>query len=314
MMKVWTVLLAWSVVLLSFISFATASDHQQAIAYFNKACRLQGDPNDAVVLSTKEKLYKKAIELWPEFPEAHNNLGDVYERQGRFEEAIAEYKKAIKFAPKTAYPYFGLGDVYFKTGQYKKAMIWYKKGLKYDSNDQVTLRRVHAIKEIIKSKMIKARTIVEILSHTRGVRDEVSITFGETLIPFDFNEYKIREDAKAQLNELGKALREMFFSTQAIAGVEYDKREERHFLIEIAGHTDIRGSDEYNLWLSRMRAKAVADYLVRNFGIPRDRLLVRGYGEQRPICPEGASEIKETPCNALNRRVEIIKHILHTHH
>jgi len=61
---------------------ASATDQQQAIAYYNNACALKGSLNDPMFLFREEQLYKKAIELWPEFPEAHNNLGDVYERAG----------------------------------------------------------------------------------------------------------------------------------------------------------------------------------------------------------------------------------------
>ena len=51
--------------------------------------------------------------------------------------------------------------------------------------------------------------------------------------------------------------------------------------IEIRSHTDERGNDAYNLDLSDRRAKSVVDYLVDN-GIPRERLVAKGYGETKP--------------------------------
>ena len=51
--------------------------------------------------------------------------------------------------------------------------------------------------------------------------------------------------------------------------------------IEVAGHTDNRGSDQYNLNLSDARANAVADYLIAN-GIDKSRVAARGYGESQP--------------------------------
>ena len=51
--------------------------------------------------------------------------------------------------------------------------------------------------------------------------------------------------------------------------------------IEIRSHTDERGNDAYNLDLSDRRAKSVVDYLVDN-GIPRERLVPKGYGETKP--------------------------------
>lgn len=51
--------------------------------------------------------------------------------------------------------------------------------------------------------------------------------------------------------------------------------------IEIAGHCDERGSDDYNLDLGWKRAYAVRDYLVRQ-GIAEDRLFPISYGRARP--------------------------------
>jgi OmpA-OmpF porin, OOP family len=70
--------------------------------------------------------------------------------------------------------------------------------------------------------------------------------------------------------------------------------------IEIIGHTDAFGSDEYKLSLSLRRAQAVVDYLVQN-GIPAGRLKVRGAGEQQPAAGNDTPEGR-----ALNRRVEFL--------
>jgi outer membrane protein OmpA-like peptidoglycan-associated protein len=51
--------------------------------------------------------------------------------------------------------------------------------------------------------------------------------------------------------------------------------------IEVAGHTDSRGSDAYNLQLSGKRAQAVLDYL-KNGGVT-NTLSSRGYGERQPV-------------------------------
>ena len=70
--------------------------------------------------------------------------------------------------------------------------------------------------------------------------------------------------------------------------------------LEIQGHTDSRGSDDYNLRLSQRRAQAVVDYLVGK-KVSRDRLVARGYGEKRPIATN-----KTKAGRAMNRRVEMI--------
>lgn len=68
--------------------------------------------------------------------------------------------------------------------------------------------------------------------------------------------------------------------------------------ISIAGHTDNKGSDSYNLKLSRDRANEVRDYLV-GYGIDGGRLTAAGYGESRPVASNDTDEGRE-----LNRRVE----------
>ncbi len=74
--------------------------------------------------------------------------------------------------------------------------------------------------------------------------------------------------------------------------------------VEIQGHTDSVGSEEYNLKLSQKRAEAVKRVLVEKFGISPDRIIAKGYGESMPIAPNDTEEGR-----AKNRRVvaKIIK-------
>ena len=69
--------------------------------------------------------------------------------------------------------------------------------------------------------------------------------------------------------------------------------------IEIAGHTDSMGSEEYNKNLSQRRAQAVADYLVAN-GANAANLKVKGYGESNPVADNSTESGR-----AVNRRVEL---------
>lgn len=68
--------------------------------------------------------------------------------------------------------------------------------------------------------------------------------------------------------------------------------------IEIAGHTDTRGSKEYNEDLSQRRVESVRNFLMEN-GVSGSRLTARGYGESKPLA-QGSSE----SAHAKNRRVE----------
>ena len=55
----------------------------------------------------------------------------------------------------------------------------------------------------------------------------------------------------------------------------------QNITIEIGSHADYRGSDEANLKLSEARAKSVVDFLT-TYGIDRERLSSKGYGETMP--------------------------------
>lgn len=70
-------------------------------------------------------------------------------------------------------------------------------------------------------------------------------------------------------------------------------------LVDVYGHTDSTGSDQYNLELSNRRAMSVANY-VSGRGVDPRRVYVTGYGESQPI----ASNATESG-RAQNRRVEI---------
>ncbi len=75
------------------------------------------------------------------------------------------------------------------------------------------------------------------------------------------------------------------------------------FIVEIASHTDARGSDSYNQSLSQRRAEAVVKYLV-NKGVNRSRLIAHGYGETQ-LTNNCKNQVK---CNEkdhqMNRRTE----------
>jgi outer membrane protein OmpA-like peptidoglycan-associated protein len=75
---------------------------------------------------------------------------------------------------------------------------------------------------------------------------------------------------------------------------EYDKT-----LVEVAGHTDSTGSDEYNKALSERRATSVAQYLSSR-GINQQRIMTVGAGESYPVASNDTTEGRQ-----LNRRVEL---------
>jgi peptidoglycan-associated lipoprotein len=100
---------------------------------------------------------------------------------------------------------------------------------------------------------------------------------------FDFDKYDVRPADKGTLDENAKWLK----SNQSA-------------LLLIEGHTDERGTNEYNLALGERRAKATRDYLV-SLGIDGGRITVISYGEERPNCTD-----KTEACWAKNRRAHFL--------
>ncbi|MBD3636299.1 MAG: PD40 domain-containing protein [Crocinitomicaceae bacterium] len=93
-------------------------------------------------------------------------------------------------------------------------------------------------------------------------------TFTLRNIYFDFDKYGLRDKSVADLNLLAQVM-----------------KENPNMIIELGGHTDTRGSSEYNEILSLNRAKVAKEYLVKK-GIDPKRIYVRGYGEKEPEIPD----------------------------
>ena len=108
-------------------------------------------------------------------------------------------------------------------------------------------------------------------------------------VNFDYDKSNLRPDAVAILSE----------------AVEILKRYPE-LKVEVAGHTDSKGTDAYNQSLSERRARAVYDYLTSN-GIDASRLVGPvGYGESRPIAPNTNPDGSDNPeGRAKNRRTEL---------
>jgi outer membrane protein OmpA-like peptidoglycan-associated protein len=102
-------------------------------------------------------------------------------------------------------------------------------------------------------------------------------------IYFDFNSATIKPESEAVLQE--------------IAGI---MQKDPDWKLDVRGHTDNVGDDNFNLGLSQRRAAAVKDALVSRYKIAPDRLATSGYGASQPIETNKTMEGR-----ARNRRVEL---------
>lgn len=102
----------------------------------------------------------------------------------------------------------------------------------------------------------------------------------DMLITFDLGSDRLSPQARENLEEFARALQE---------------KELANATFRIDGHTDARGTNNYNQALSERRAAAVVEYLEK-LGISPDRLTAKGHGENEPR--------DKDPFAAINRRVE----------
>jgi outer membrane protein OmpA-like peptidoglycan-associated protein len=100
---------------------------------------------------------------------------------------------------------------------------------------------------------------------------------------FDFNKYTLKPGAREKLAKVSGIL-------LAYPGLK----------IQLEGHTDSIGTDEYNLKLSQQRAEAVSEYLVSQ-GVPAAGLSAAGLGKSSPVASNATDSGRQQ-----NRRVEMV--------
>jgi peptidoglycan-associated lipoprotein len=102
-----------------------------------------------------------------------------------------------------------------------------------------------------------------------------------SVVNYDFDKTELRPDTKAALDQKIPIL----MANPALT-------------IRIGGHTDARGSGQYNLQLGQRRAAAARDYLTAR-GVAASRIELVSYGEDRPLC-----QSQDEACWMQNRRAE----------
>jgi hypothetical protein len=95
----------------------------EAVTWYEKGLAL-GDNSD-----TEASHYQKAIQLCPDYFEAHNRLGEVYKAREEYEAAIGAFKKASKGAS-FAEPHYHLGEIYRMQGRYDLAAQEFKTAIR----------------------------------------------------------------------------------------------------------------------------------------------------------------------------------------
>ena len=110
------------------------------------------------------------------------------------------------------------------------------------------------------------------------------VTLSDDSVKFPTDVHKLSSEAEARLDELATKL----------------KTENQNVFLEIQGHTDARGTEDFNDKLGEERAEAVRRYLNQQ-GVALNRMSTISYGKSSPVAPNDTREGR-----AQNRRVVVI--------
>jgi len=317
------VLIAAVLVILVNLTFAHAQDKcKEAKSLYNLALKTR-DTDKAM------GLYRKAISLGCTDPKllgySHNNLGDILEKRKDLDGALKEYREAERYIPEHTTVVENIARVLEELGRQEEAKVYYDKlyALKKNTStkgivDVLSLREtLRSIKVVPVDPSFKPKTkippspstespvnVTAAVSTSRpdavhssdavntlpisvspaDSSSKLNITLPTKILYFDFDSSYLRASSIAQLNKLLKAFKDPEIM-------------DHRFLL--AGHTCSLGTEEYNMGLSIRRAMSVKEWLVAH-GIAPERLIVRGFGETRPIMSNRWEETRR-----FNRRVEV---------
>ncbi|HKU25462.1 MAG TPA: OmpA family protein [Candidatus Sulfotelmatobacter sp.] len=150
--------------------------------------------------------------------------------------------------------------------------------------EQERLQAEQQAQEAIRQKEeMRARLLAQLnqVLQTRDTARGLIVNMPDVL--FDFNKYTLKPEARERLAKISGII-------EAYPSLK----------LQVEGHTDSIGSDEYNLQLSEKRADSVRAYLVSN-GVTPDSVTAQGFGKADPVADNSTAQGRK-----LNRRVDMI--------
>jgi len=224
---------------------------------------------------------------------AHAALGELYFQNNNYKQAIKSFRKmATKEKAKTPLQYqlkkaqYALSLQKLNLKPTKAEQLFLKvRNYFYPKKLPVNIQSLYDQYQILKSeRIISSEELMSAFRSMRsyknlGIRPKINIT-----IQFDFDKSGIKSESQQQINELYNALSSEYF---------------KNLNFELIGHTDSKGSKQYNQTLSEKRAKAVKKALQQKQGSNiAQHIFTSGKGETELLLPNQSE-------NSANRRVEI---------
>jgi len=136
--------------------YASLGQMDTAVSYYEKALDIKPDyaeahNNLAITLQGLDQLdaaverYKKALAIKPDYAEAHYNLGDTLHKLGQLDASVRSYEKAIAIKPDYAEAHNNLGNTLKRLGQLDAAVRSYKKALAIKPDYVVPQHMINAL-------------------------------------------------------------------------------------------------------------------------------------------------------------------------
>lgn len=151
-----------------------------------------------------------------------------------------------------------------------------------DTEDTTEVEDVDEVEETDEPRVIRAEDCPPDCPFERGAIEDGDSLLAERTIYFEFDSSRVRDEFRDLLRRHAEYL------------TRYSDVD-----VRLEGHTDERGSREYNIGLGERRAEAVRD-ILRAYGVSREQMETVSYGEELPAVDESDEEAWEQ-----NRRVEI---------
>ena len=214
--------------------------------------------------------HDQTIELKPALSIARDSA--VTETTGGWEHAVAEYTAL------GGERYVIIGN-FFSNKDTKSTRLPYRIG----KNTMLTTSAYYFVDDVVVKPLDSLKQkIVPAISKFQRDTIELNTDYILKNIQFEFDSYVLLRSSFVELDKV----------------VEYLKQRPE-LNIRLSGHTDFIGSDDYNLSLSRNRARSVAEHFISK-GIQSQRIISYGFGKARPIILDKTDKARK-----INRRVEI---------
>ncbi|MDD4940065.1 MAG: tetratricopeptide repeat protein [Candidatus Omnitrophica bacterium] len=130
---------------------------------------------------TQERFWRQTALVSNKSPRAHNNMGDVYGREGNLDAAIREFKKAIELRPNYADAYHNLAHIYHDKGNIEEAVKFYREAIFFNPDlfeSRLNLGLIYMSRGMLDSARIELKEAARIRPQDENARKALAMAAG----------------------------------------------------------------------------------------------------------------------------------------